>query len=117
MLRDNGRISHCGHQDYRYNSRLDTIQTMWCGPSLSGCPIGAGASARSRKPIVNRSAARTSCCPWSLRGFASAYHLFAIRSPSVRRDPTGALRMMVIGSGTISRPPDSSLRASSLTNA
>jgi hypothetical protein len=26
MLRDNGRISHNAHQDYSYDSRLDTIQ-------------------------------------------------------------------------------------------
>ncbi len=25
MLRDNGHISHCGLQDYSYNSHLDTI--------------------------------------------------------------------------------------------
>jgi len=48
---------------------------------------------------VNRSTARTSCCPCRLRDSHLPIILFAIRSPPGRRDPTDVLRMMVIGTG------------------
>ncbi|MGH7913946.1 MAG: DegT/DnrJ/EryC1/StrS family aminotransferase [Candidatus Binataceae bacterium] len=84
MLRDHGRISHYAHQDYGYNSRLDAIQAAVLRVKLERLPDWN----RRRREIAESYRELLDgadlVLPAEPEGFASAYHLFAIRSR--RRD-------------------------------
>ena len=80
ISRDHGRISHYAHQDYGYNSRLDAVQAAVLRAKLERLPQWN----RRRREIAElyRQLLDSTdvILPFEPDGFASAYHLFAIRS-------------------------------------
>ncbi len=80
MLRDHGRISHYAHQDYGYNSRLDAVQAAVLRAKLERLADWNRRRreiAESYRQLLDGADLEL---PTEPEGFASAYHLFAIRS-------------------------------------
>lgn len=80
LLRDHGRLSHYAHQDYGYNSRLDAIQAAVLRAKLERLSDW-NRRRREIAEIYRELLDGTGLVlPAEPEGFASAYHLFAIRS-------------------------------------
>ena len=91
MLRDHGRISHYAHQEYGYNSRLDTIQAAVLRAKLERLPEWNRRRREVAEAYCELLGASDLDLPFEPEGFSSVYHLFAIRSP--QRD---AIRQMLL---------------------
>jgi len=92
LLRDHGRLSHYAHQDYGYNSRLDAVQAAVLRVKLERLADWN----RRRREVAELYRELLDgaglVLPVEPEGFASAYHLYAIRSR--RRD---AIRQTLLG--------------------
>ncbi|HVB79022.1 MAG TPA: DegT/DnrJ/EryC1/StrS family aminotransferase [Candidatus Binataceae bacterium] len=92
MLRDHGRISHYAHQEYGYNSRLDALQAAVLRAKLERLSDWNRRRREIAEAYRELLGAADLALPVEPEGSASAYHLFAIRSP--RRD---AIRQALLG--------------------
>lgn len=91
MLRDHGRISHYAHQDYGYNSRLDAIQAAVLRAKLKRLSDWNRRRREIAEAYRELLEGADLVLPAEPEGFASANHLFAIRSR--RRD---AIRQVLL---------------------
>ena len=80
LLRDHGRLSHYAHQDYGYNSRLDAIQAAVLRAKLERLSDWNRRRREVAEAYCELLEGTDLVLPTEPEGFASAYHLFAVRS-------------------------------------